>query len=135
MPRSTESSCRRIEPRIRRGSARPRGRRKRPSNQGTAVSFLTERGMVLCARSRSGALPHALRDNPDLLNARTLGRVDDVDDVAIPQRTVAADEHRLVLAVLEAGAKPLFELGELDVLVICRDFFVRSGRCCVGYGR
>src|SRR5678815_270449 len=79
----------------------------------------------LCAWSRSAALPHALGDDSDLLNPRALSRIDHVDDVAIPQRAVATDEHRLVFAVLADGAKPFFELGELDVLVVDRDLLIR----------
>src|ERR1700730_6610009 len=47
---------------------------------------------VLRARlARGGALLHALGDNADLLDAGALGRIDDVDDVAVAQRAVGAD--------------------------------------------
>src|SRR5437762_746554 len=74
----------------------------------------------------AGALLHAFGDDPDLLHAGALGGIDHVDDVAVAQRAVAVDEHRLVLAVLEDGAQPLFEFRERDVLVIDGDLLVRT---------
>src|SRR5688500_13025855 len=48
------------------------------------------------ADARSGAA-HAFGDNADFFDARALGGVEHVDDVAVTQRAVAGDEHRLVL--------------------------------------
>src|SRR6266545_4925678 len=73
---------------------------------------------------RAGAFPHPFRNDPNLLDTSALGRIDHVDDVAVAQRAVAADEHRLVLAILEDGAKLFFELVEADVLVVDRDLLV-----------
>ena len=61
---------------------------------------------------------------PDLVDAGALGGVDDVDDVPVAQRTGSRQEHRLVLALFEDVAQPLFELRQRDILVVDRDFLV-----------
>src|SRR5687768_1112227 len=59
-----------------------------------------------CARSAT----HAFSYDADLFHAGALGRVDDLDDVAVTQVGRAIDEHRLVFTLLINGAKSLFEL-------------------------
>src|SRR5262244_2837882 len=117
MQSSTASSSRQIS----RGQLVRHGQDVQTKGRPTGRPFTCTNRLGLCAWSRSSALSHALGHDSDLLDARALGRIDDVDDVAVAQRAIAADEHRLVLAVLEDGAKPLFELGDLDVLVVDRD--------------
>ena len=57
--------------------------------------------MALVAAGAAAAGAHALGDDADLLDTGALGGVDDGDDVAIAQRGIADDEHRLFLARLE----------------------------------
>src|SRR4051812_48769603 len=57
---------------------------------------------LLVAAGRSPArFPHAFGHDADLFDARALGRVDDRDDLAVPQRARGDQEHRLVLALIE----------------------------------
>src|SRR5262245_31347334 len=50
---------------------------------------------VLAALDTGGFVAHAHRHDADLLDAGALGGVDHLDDLAVAQRRVADDEHRL----------------------------------------
>src|SRR5262245_39417690 len=84
------------------GARRPT---KRPSTRGGGrpLSFPGYLGAGLVAF----AAAHAFGDDPDLLDPCPPGGVDHLDDVAVAQRRVADDEHRLLAAGLEHVAKLL----------------------------
>src|SRR4029079_18914916 len=87
---------------------------RRPSYPWFSVPALTRR-----------LVAHAHRDDADLLDAGPLGGIDDRHDVAVAQRRVADDEHRLSLARFEDVAQARLELVERDGLVVDGDRPVR----------
>src|SRR5262245_44325244 len=76
-----------------------------------AVREANARKTSLVAGDRAGGFPHAQGHDADLLDTGALGRVDDLDDVLVLERTVADDEHRLVAALLEDVPEPGLKLG------------------------
>src|SRR5262245_61575464 len=73
---------------------------------------------------RSACAAHAFGDDADLLDARALRGVDDLDDLAVPQRAGADDEHRLVLGLVQDVPQARLELLVRHVLVVDRDLLV-----------
>src|SRR4029077_19440417 len=98
-------------------TAAPRERSGRKGSTKSEVRNLSRRSV----RPGASGFPHTLGDDPDFLDAGTLCRVDDVDDVLVAQRAGRHDEHRLVFALLVDVAQPGLELLDGDVLLVDRD--------------
>jgi hypothetical protein len=64
---------------------------------------------------------HALGDDADLLHAGALGCVDHGDDLAVPQRPGAHDEHRLVARSSKIVRSRSSSSEDADVLVVDGD--------------
>src|SRR5688572_11094846 len=94
-------------------------KKRPPGFRQAACAYSTSlRSEDLVGRVHACGSPHTFSDNPNLLDAGALGRVNHRHDFAVPQRPRGRDEHRLLLALLEDVAEAGFQLGHADRLLV-----------------